>query len=97
VGSVGFEAEMPSDNPADPFRRDALARRGMEDDEPVGDLLQAQWGPAFRGPKLPDDGQNLNWSLALAGLNRAMHKKGPRQPGASRIEERHDGRTAPAN
>ena len=48
VGSVGFEAEMPSDNPADPFRRDALARIGMEDDELVGDLLQAQWRPAVR-------------------------------------------------
>ncbi len=48
MGSVGFEAEMPSDNPADPFRRDALARIGMEDDELVGDLLQAQWRPAFR-------------------------------------------------
>lgn len=84
---------MPSDKPADPFRRDALARLGMEGDEPVGDILQAQWRPAFRDPKLPDDVQNLNCSLALAGLNRMMHKKGPRQAGASRIEKRRDGRT----
>ena len=83
---------MPSDNPADPFRRDALARIGMEDDELVGDLLQAQWRPAFREPKLPYDGQNLNCSLALAGLNRMMHKKGPRPSGASRVEQGLDGR-----
>ena len=83
---------MPSDKPADPLRRDALARIGMEDHEPVGDLLQAQWRPAFRDPKLPDDGQNLKCCLALAGLNGMMHKKGLRQAGASRIEKRRDGR-----
>ncbi len=72
MGSVGFEAEMPSDKPADPFRRDALARLGMEDDEPVGDLLQAQRRPAFRSPKIPDYGQNPDCGLALAGLNRGQ-------------------------
>ena len=83
---------MPSDNPADPLRRDALARRGVEDDEPVGDLLQAQWRPVFRDPELPYDDQNLNCSLAFAGWNGMMHKKGQRQAGASRIEQRRDGR-----
>src|SRR5438876_333057 len=77
---IRFQTEMLSNNSADPLRRDALARLGVEDDEPVGDLLQAHRRPAFREPELPDDGQNLNCSLALAGLNRMTHKRGQGRP-----------------